>query len=413
MKVLMCHTRYQVRGGEDESFAAEADLMERHGHSVIRFERTNDALEAMGGMEIVGRTVWNHAVYRELRTLMRRERPDVMHCTNLFPLLSPATYYAARAEGVPVLQSLRNYRLHCLNSFFFRDGAVCESCLGRTMAWPGIARGCYRKGRAASAVVATMLASHRLIGTWRRGVDLYFTVSEFARQKLIAGGMPPDRIAVKPNFVHPDPGAGTGAGGYAVFVGRLSPEKGIETMLEAWTRIDESIPLRIIGDGPLADRVRSVTEQHPRIQWLGRRSPAEIMNVVGEASVLVMPSIWYETFGRTIVEGFARGTPVVSSNLGAMAELVDHGRTGLLVEPGRPDELARGVTQIVKSDTLQARMRPQARAAYLASYTAERNYELLMGLYRRVLDTRHRAPAAQAPASMTSSASESSGRHSA
>ena len=385
MRVLLCHTRYRVRGGEDESFAAEGEMLERHGHDVIRFVRDNDSLEAMAPMAKAARTVWNHAIYRELRDLMRRERPDVLHCTNLFPLLSPAPYYAAARANVPVVQSLRNYRLSCLNAFFFRDGKVCESCLGRTVAWPGIVRGCYRESRASSAVVAAMISTHRLVGSWNRRVHQYFAVSQFAKEKLAAAGVPSDRIAVKPNFVHPDPGLGSGRGRYAVFVGRLSPEKGIETLLETWQQHDLPVSLRIVGDGPLSDRVASMAHREPSIEWLGRRPASEVLDIIGEAEMLIMPSRWFETFGRTIVEAFAKGTPVIASNLGAMAELIDHNRNGLLVSPGQPDELARAVRSMASDDLLRARLRRAARAAFLEHYTEDRNHGLLMDIYRAAM----------------------------
>ena len=168
-------------------------------------------------------------------------------------------------------------------------------------------------------------------------------------RKLIQGNLPADRIVVKPNFVDPDPGAGRGRGGYAIFVGRLSPEKGLETLLDAWTRLSADLngmPLKIVGDGPLAPTVKLAAEQNSRIEWLGSRSLTEVLTLVGDATMLVMPSIWYETFGRTIIEAYACGTPVIASNLGAMAELVVDGETGLLFAPGDADDLAAKVRSL-------------------------------------------------------------------
>src|SRR5262249_37589860 len=231
MKVLLCHNYYQQPGGEDQSFAAEADLLEAHGHDVVRFTVHNDAIDQMSRWEVARKTVWNRQTYTQLRELIRREKPSIMHCTNTFPLISPAAYYAARAEGVRVVQALRNYRLLCPNGLFLRNGRICEDCLGKAVPWPGVLHRCYRHNRSASSVVAGMLGVHRWLKTWTRTVSRYFTLTEFARRKFIAGGLPGDRITVKPNFVHPDPGMGTGRGGYVVFAGRLSPEKGVETLL--------------------------------------------------------------------------------------------------------------------------------------------------------------------------------------
>jgi glycosyltransferase involved in cell wall biosynthesis len=389
MKVLLCHNFYQQPGGEDQSFAAEARLLEERGHQVIRFTLHNDAIEAMTRWDVARRTLWNPDAYRQLRRLIRRERPDVVHCTNTFPLLSPAACHAARAEGVPVVQALRNYRLICPNALFLRQGQVCEDCLGKAVPWPAVVHGCYRNDRAATAVVAGMLTAHRALRTWARKVTLFFTLTDFARRKLIEGGLPAARIAVKPNFIDPDPGPGDGRGGYAIFVGRLSPEKGLATLLAAWQLLPEPVPLKIVGDGPQAELVRQAAARDPRIEWLGRRSPEDVLDLVGAAACLVMPSLWYETFGRTIIEGFARGTPAIVSRLGAMAELVHEGRTGLLFEPGNAADLALKVRRLLADPV---GMRPEARRDYERKYTAAINYELLLGLYQRALAGTRTAP---------------------
>ena len=390
MKILLCHNFYLQAGGEDQSFAAEARLLEERGHDVIRYTAHNDVIAGMGRLDVARRTLWNPETYTRVRELIRRERPAVMHCTNTFPLISPAVYYAARAEGVPVVQSLRNYRLLCPNALFLRDGRVCEDCLGRSLPWPGVLHGCYRGDRAATAVVAVLNAGHRALRTWSRAVDLYFTPSEFARRKFIQAGMPPGRIAVKPNFVAPDPGPGGGRGGYAIFVGRLSPEKGLETLVEAWTRMPGPLRLQVVGDGPLAASVAAAARRDPRIEPLGRRTPAEVLSLIGDAVCLVMPSTWYETFGRTVIEAFARGTPVLASRLGAMAELVDDGRTGLLFTPGDAADLAAKTRTLLADPARLARMREEARLKYEQKYTADVNYDMLTAIYERAATCRGR-----------------------
>jgi glycosyltransferase involved in cell wall biosynthesis len=331
------------------------------------------------------RTVWNPDTFHELRELIRRERPALMHCTNTFPLISPAAYYAARAEGIPIVQSLRNYRLFCLNTCFLRRSRVCENCLGRVFPWPGVLHGCYRSSLMASAVVAAMLGVHRGLRTWTRMVDRYFTLTEFSRGKFIEGGLPAERVGVKPNFIHPDPGPGRGQGGYAVFIGRLSPEKGIRTLLSAWSRLNGRLPLKIVGDGPLAESVKAAAAGTPEIDWLGRKSHQEVLALLGEAVCLVMPSIWYETFGRIIIEAYAKGTPVVASRLGAMAELVEDGRTGLLFESGHADDLALKVQTFLDNPDQCKLIRFAARREYEEKYTAQINYRMLMRIYEEAL----------------------------
>ena len=251
----MLHNHYQQPGGEDQVFEVEGALLEAHGHRVLRYTQHNDSVADMTRAELAKATVWNTVAYRELRTLIREEQPQVAHFHNTFPLISPAAYHAARAERVPVVQTLHNYRLICPSALFFREGRVCEDCSGKAVPWPGVAHACYRGSRSSSAAVAAMLTAHRVLGTWSRAVDAYIGLTEFARQRFVRGGLPAEKIVVKPNFVHPDPGAGGGDGEYVLFVGRLSEEKGVDTLLKAWKRPRVRVPLKIVGDGPLVPEV--------------------------------------------------------------------------------------------------------------------------------------------------------------
>jgi len=383
LKVLLCHNFYQQPGGEDESFADEGRILESRGHEVLRYTRHNAAIAGLSRIDLARSSLWNRQTYDELRDLIASERPDVVHCTNIFPLISPAAYDAADEAGVPIVQALRNYRLMCPNALFFRDGRVCEDCAGKSLAWPAVAHACYQHSRLVTAGTVAMLSMHRARRVWDRKVDLYFAPSEFTRQKYVEAGLPADRVAVKPNCVDPDPGPGDGSGGYAVFVGRLSREKGIETLLAVWERLPGDAQLRIVGDGPLADDVMRAAARDRRIEWVGRQPMAEVLRIVGEAACLVMPSLWYETFGRAIMEAFSRGTPVVASGLGAMAELVENGVTGYHARPGDAADLAAKVATILADPGRRADMRAAARREYLRRFTAGPNHERLMEIYER------------------------------
>lgn len=388
MKVLLCHNYYQRPGGEDQVFHDERWLLEEHGHDVTVYTKHNDEIADMSRTQLVQDTFWNRSAYRELRDLLRWLRPDVMHCTNVFPLISPAAYSAARACNVPIVQSLHNYRLHCSNGYFLRDGRICEDCLGKSFPWPAIQHACYRSSRAATTIVAGMQAFHRLLGTWRTRIDRFIACSQFARDKLIASGMPSERITVKPNFVRPDTGPVEGEGNYAVFVGRLSPEKGISTLLEAWSQLPERLPLKILGDGPLAPQVEEAARHDSRIECLGWQPLDQVLRIIGAAKFLVMTSVWYETFGRTIIEAFSKGTPAVVSRLGAMAELVTDRETGMLFNAGDAADLVQKI-QCLLSDTSELRrMRARCRAEFERKYTAEENYRQLMEIYHSVQSNR-------------------------
>ncbi|OUL31390.1 glycosyltransferase [Nostoc sp. 106C] len=387
MRILSVHNLYQIRGGEDESRQAEENMLREMGHEVTVYEEHNDRIAKMNQLQVASRTIWSQEAYQIIQRKLKEQPQDIVHVQNFFPLISPSIYYAAKAEGVPVVQTLRNYRLLCPNGLFFRDGKVCEDCLGKFLPLPGVIHSCYRESRAASAAVATMLTVHRTLRTWTKMVDVYIALTEFARQKMIQGGLPAEKIIVKPNFVHPDPGLGEGRGGYALFVGRLSVEKGLDTLLAAWEKLAGKIPLKIIGDGPLSAEVIAATKRIPQVEWLGRRPMSEVYALMGEAMFLIFPSKWYETFGRVAVEAFAKGTPVIASNIGAIAELVDSGRTGLHFSPGDAEDLAAKVEWSLANQAHLSEMRQEARTEFVAKYTADKNYEQLIEIYAKAQHT--------------------------
>ena len=386
MKLLVCHEFYRQFGGEDQSFLDEVALLRLNGHEVVEYTRHNDEITHGNRLGTAVRSIWNRGVYRELRALIRRERPEIMHCTNIFPLISPAAYQAAHDESVPIVQALRNYRLICPSATLMRDGGVCESCVDKLFAWPAVRHACYQNSRMGSAVIASMLAIHNLKGTWRR-IDRFYTPSQFARNVFIRMGMPADRIDVKPNSVIPDPGPGPGDGGYALFVGRLSPEKGISILLNAWAQLAEDVALRIVGDGPCRGLVEEAAARDARVTFLGEQPRERVMEQLRGAACLVMPSVWYETFGRTIVEAYAAGTPVVASRLGTMEELVVHQKTGLLFEAGSASALAQAVCELCRRSDLRD-MRQQARREFEDKYTAEKSYRRLISIYERTIGKR-------------------------
>lgn len=398
MKILACHNHYQHAGGEDQAFADECALLEQRGHEVIRYTVHNDAIQQMSNWDVAWRSLWNPATARELGERIDRQRPDVMHCTNAFPLLSPSIYRAARRRGLAVVQALHNYRLLCCNSLLLRDGQPCEDCVGRRVAWPGVRHACYRNSRTGSAVVAAIQTVHHTLGTWSRNVDLFTACTDYARQKFATAGLPAERIVTRPNFVFPDPQVGTGRGGYAVFVGRLSAEKGVEVLLEAWRHVPEDVRLKIIGDGPLRPQVEAAADELPHVEWLGRRPSHEVLPLVGEARCLVLPSICYENGPKAMLEAYAKGTPVIASRLGAMTENVLAERTGLLFEPRDARDLAAQVLRLMRDDGLAAALRIGSRQDFEEKYSPDVAYGNLMNAYRRALAARDADPARRARA---------------
>ena len=385
----MIHDYYRQSGagGENLSFEAEARLLRERGHPVLAYTRRNDEIKTEGLRRKAGlalETVWSARTLRELAGVLAGFRPDVAHVQNFFPLISPSVYYVLKTQNVPVVQTLRNYRLLCPAATLFRAGRVCEDCLGRVLPWPALTHRCYRGSLGATGATAAMLTVHRLLGTWECQVDLYITPSEFARQVFIRAGFPAEKIAVKPNFVDPDPGPGDHRGNFVLYAGRLAPEKGVGTLLSAWRILGGRVPLKLAGDGPLREAVLRAAAEDPAVEWLGSRPAPEVLELMGEARLLVFPSEWYETFGRVVVEAFARGTPVVAADLGAGAELVRGGETGLLFRPGDPEDLAEKVAWAWTHPQALAELGRAGRTEYEAKYTAERNYQRLMQIYETV-----------------------------
>jgi glycosyltransferase involved in cell wall biosynthesis len=385
LRVLIVHNRYQRPGGEDSEMEAEAQLLEELGATVERLEVHNDAVNGLGKMELLGKTLWNREAARDAFALASKFRPHVAHVHNTLPLLSPAIFPALRRAGAATVLSLHNFRLVCPGAYLLRDGRVCESCLGRRFALPGIRHGCYRGSRATTAAVAATTALHHAAGTWTREVDRFIALTEFARGLFVRGGLPEARISVKPNFVPSDPGPGPGGQG-ALFVGRLSEEKGVRTLVDAWHRLPD-LPLTVIGDGPLAQELRAAAPGN--VRFLGWMAQEEVHVAMRAADLLVFPSLWYEGLPITLIEAAAAGLPAVVSQLGAQAEIVAHGETGWHVPAGDAEALAARVRSAMGDPDELRRMRVGTRRRFESLYTADAQRRHLLGVYREALVQRH------------------------
>jgi len=390
VRLLLVHNTYQRPGGEDVVFDQERQLLLEAGHEVIVYCRSNWEVEAYQGirqMSLAKRTVWATDVRRDFGRLLRDEKPDLVHVHNTFVMISPSIYSVCREVGIPVVQTLHNYRLLCPAATFFRDGRVCEECVSHSLL-RSVQHACYHGSRTTSAVVAFMLAVHRLRRTWSREITCFVALSEFARGRLVEGGLPADKIFVKPNFVHPDPGARNGGDRrHAVFVGRLSPEKRVSTVLLAWKRLGQSIPILVIGGGSERLHLEAEAAQYglSNVRFLGHLPREQTLAAIHDARFFVFSSEWYENFPVTIAEALACSTPVICSRMGAMKEIITDGRTGLHFTSGDPEDLAQKVEWAwTHPEELQI-MGKEARREYEARYTAEKNYPMLMQIYERAM----------------------------
>jgi glycosyltransferase involved in cell wall biosynthesis len=380
MRVLVLHNRYRQLGGEDRAVAAEIAMLRANGVDVVYHEADNDG----GLIQLATNSAWSDASFRTVGKLCREVKPDLAHVHNFWATLSPSVHAACYAEGVPTVQTLHNYRLFCVNALFLRNGRVCTDCLGNGP-WRGVVHRCYNQSAIASAAVARMISSNRRRNTWA-SVDAFIAPSEHARSMFIAGGIDAERLHVKPNFAA-DPGlppSRPSASRAIVYAGRLSQEKGVRTLLGAWAKagLGDRGELTIIGDGPEAE---NLPHDVSGVRFLGRQDAGAVTRAIGDARAVVVPSVCFETFGNTVVEGYACGRPVIASDIGALGDLVDHERTGLKFPVA--DEIALGdsLRRILTDPDLADRLGSNARAEYLARFTPERNFEMLTGIYERVL----------------------------
>jgi glycosyltransferase involved in cell wall biosynthesis len=388
MRVLLVHNRYQEAGGEDTVVANEHALLERNGWQTRLWCVTNDGIVGPAAKIAVAlRTPYSRHARDELARVIADFAPTVLHVHNFFPLLSPSVYDASRAAGVAVVQTLHNYRTICAGALLMRGGHPCEDCIGASP-YQAVLHGCYRGSRLGSWAVARMVDSHRRQGTWSHKVDRFIALSTFSKGKFVSAGFPADRIAIKPNFTESRAVTGSTVRAGALYVGRLSAEKGIETLLRAWKNLN--VLLRVCGDGPLRRLVEDATGLG--ITSLGWQSRDLVAAEMARAAFLIVPSAWPESFPMVIVEAFCQGLPVIASRIGALAEIIDHGRTGLLFSTEDAEDLANNVRWAHKHPKEMSTMGAHARKVYEERYSPSVNFEQLAKIYEAAIAQSRSAP---------------------
>lgn len=381
MRIGFFHNRYQHRGGEDVVVDTQIELLGKAGHevSLCTVDNREEIRDWRGGLRAARRARWNPLTPERAVSFLDAHPVDVVHIHNTFPIFSPALHHTLSEWGVPVVQTLHNYRFVCANAALLRNGVKCTECIRRGP-WNAVRHGCFRGSRVQTAVWADMTAYHRRQGTWTECVDLFTTPSSFARQLLIDAGLPAERMRVLPNPVL-DPGPPRPLGEGAAYVGRLSPEKGVSLLLDAWRMLPGEVPLRIVGTGPEEARLRQQASDLPNVEFLGAVPHDRALGVMSSAAFVVAPSLWYETFGMVVLEAMACGRAVVVPAESALAELVDSGRTGLHYTSGDAESLAQACAALVSDRELLRAQGEEARSTYEDDFAPERVVAQLEALY--------------------------------
>lgn len=380
MKILVLHNKYKIRGGEDSVFEMEVELLKHSYHQVETVVFSNDSIVGLQGKlrALVGITN-NSASLTRLESKIAKFEPDIIHVHNFFPLLSPGVFSLANKLNIPIVFTVHNYRLLCPGALLMRDGSPCEACLKKEFAWKAVVHGCYRDSYLETFALSYMNYSHNLQGTWQNNVSRYIVLSDFAKSKFLESslGIPEHKLVVKSNFVE-DRGYSHERSDRFLFVGRLSEEKGIQVLLDAFVGSEYS--LDIIGGGPLENKVQALASEHGNIDYLGFQGSSFVLDAMKQCKALVFPSIWYEGMPMTILEAFSTGCPVIASNIGVMASLIEHRNTGLLFEPSDSKALRLQLSCVTEQ------MSFSARDEYLNKYTSEANYVQLMNVYNEAIN---------------------------
>jgi len=389
MRVLVAHNHYRssAPSGEDQVFQNEVTLLRRHGVEVSIFERFNDDIDdssLAGRLRVARETAWSNRSYQDIEWAIRKSRPDVVHFHNTFPIISPSAYAACRENGVAVVQTLHNFRLICPGGLLLRNGTPCEECVGAGL-FSALRHRCYRGSLPATGALVWMLLFNRWRDTYGSLVNRYIALTNFAAGRLIAGGLPQERVTIKPNFVSDIHVPGDGQGGYAVYVGRLSEEKGVHTLLSAWNRL-RNIPLKILGDGPLRKSLEEcASRDNLPITFLGFCNRRTVVDTVGRAAFQVVPSEWYEGFPMVIADAYALGTPIIASRIGSLEEIVEEGVTGMQFDAGNAADLATKVQELWQSYSHRSALRQGARHAFESKFSAEQNFQMLVAVYEAAM----------------------------
>lgn len=374
-RILFVHNSYQQKGGEDSVVDDEINLLRENGHDVFEYRVSNDKIKSMNKLDLLKTTIWSKYSTQDIKKITDNFSPDICHIHNTFPLISPSIYWELDKKNIPIVQTLHNFRIACPQAMFLREGKICESCLGK-IPLHGIVHGCYRDSITQTAALSSMLVTHRILGTWKNKVTSYIALNEFSKEKFISAGIPSEKIKIKPNFVIKTNQEQHDREDYFLYVGRLSKEKGISTLLEAFKNLP-SKKLLVAGDGP----EKSILMGHDNINCIGHVGKEQVINLLLKAKAIIIPSICYENFPKIVVEAMAYGTPIIASNIGSLAAIIENNFNGFLFEPNNAESLIKKIDFINENKNARTKISRNALDTYKELYSEQKNYSMLIDIY--------------------------------
>lgn len=387
MKILQIHNFYMIPGGECSVVRAEKRLLESRGHEVVQFAYDSGDIEDYSWARksvAFAQIPYNIQASRKLSRFLEKNEPDIAHVHNVFPLLSPSVYVTLKRHGIPVVQTVHNYRFLCPNGFFYTQGRICEDCMQRGFI-SAVRKRCMRDSAGVSLLYASAIWYARKSGNIFRNIDRFIALNRFSADKLTAGGVPGGKIRVCGNFVEKFFDAPSPKKSYILYLGRLSVEKGLRTLFTALRKVP-GVRLKLAGIGPLEQELRGYVDANPGmdVEFIGYVKGDDKERQVREAICTVMPSEWYENFPISVAESLAMGTPVVASRIGGLPEMIEHEQTGLLFTPGDAEELARCINRLVMNKATTERLAKNAVDSAARLFSAEVHYRQLMEIFREI-----------------------------
>ena len=389
MRILLVHDFYQQYGGEDAVALAERQLLQQHGDHVVFYTRHNDEINAYNftnKLALFAQTIYSLRTREEITTVVREFDPDVAFIHNVYPLISPSVYHVLRSLNVPTVQVAHDFRPFCPNGWFYSQGRLCERCRSGNYLH-GLRFRCYRNSFALTALYSLSCGLNRLARMTDK-IDAFICLTEFYKRKLLEAGIPEEKLFIRPSFIDASsiqPAADVNADHHALYLGRLSAEKGIWTVVRAFEQLPE-VSLVIVGTGPLEREISTyvTAKELGNIRLVGFRSGQEKWQLLRSSAFVIVPSECYENFPVVVLEAYTAGKPVVASDLGGLPYIVDDGRSGLLFESGNVEDLVGKIRHLARAPSEAASMGNYARQLVEAKYGPEQSYRTLMGIFKRV-----------------------------